>query len=73
MEVSEESEEYPRRFSELGGEFVMKHCSIEDGFIAVARDADAVTTVGSNLQAREKYIARWGPMREPSCGTISRH
>jgi len=51
----------------------MKHCSIEDEFIAVARDADAVTTVGSNLQAREKYIARWGPMREPSCGTISRH
>ena len=42
---------------------MMKHCSIEDEFIAVARDADAVTTVGNNLQAREKYIARWGPMR----------
>ena len=73
MDVSEESEEYSRRFSELGGEFVMKHCSIKDECIAVARDADAVSTVGSNLQAREKYIPRSGPMREPSCGTISRH
>jgi D-3-phosphoglycerate dehydrogenase len=45
--VGGESEKYPQKFSELGVEFTRQRCNTEDEFIAFARDADAMITVGS--------------------------
>jgi len=42
-----ESDKYPGKFSQLGATFVNKHCATDDEFIALARDADVVITVGS--------------------------
>jgi len=42
-----ESEKYPRKFRELGAEFIAQPCTSDEEFIAFARDADAVITVGS--------------------------
>jgi len=42
-----ESEKYPQKFGELGAEFVAHRCDSDDEFIALARDADAIITVGS--------------------------
>ncbi len=42
-----ESEKYPGKFRELGAEFVSQRCESDDEFIALARDADAIITVGS--------------------------
>jgi D-3-phosphoglycerate dehydrogenase len=42
-----ESARYPDKFEELGAEFVSQHCESDDDFIALARDADAIITVGS--------------------------
>ena len=42
-----ESEKYPQKFRELGAEFAGQHCDSDDDFIALARDADAIITVGS--------------------------
>ena len=42
-----ESEKYPQKFRELGAEFVGQLCDSEDEFIALARGADAIITVGS--------------------------
>lgn len=47
LAVGGESDKYPQKFSELGAGFVGQHCATDDEFIAVARDADAVITVGS--------------------------
>ena len=42
-----ESEKYQQKFREMGAEFVGKRCESDDEFIALARDADAIITVGS--------------------------
>lgn len=42
-----ESAKYPQKFRELGAEFIGQHCGSDDDFIALARDADAIITVGS--------------------------
>jgi len=47
LKVSGESQKYARRFTELGAEFVGQHCATDDEFIALARDTDAVVTVGT--------------------------
>jgi D-3-phosphoglycerate dehydrogenase len=47
LEVGGESEKYPHRFSELGAEFVGRHCASDGELISFARDADAIITVGS--------------------------
>ncbi len=117
-----ESEKYSQKFSELGAEFIGQRCENDDEFIALARDADVIITVGSirpvprkiienleqcrlisntqigydsidtaaaaerwhrpvlevervmrgewpkaivNPQAKEKYVSRWGRMKEP--------
>ncbi|MFC1903378.1 C-terminal binding protein [Chloroflexota bacterium] len=47
LAVSGESEKYPQKFTKLGAEFAGQHCSSDEEFIALAKDADAVITVGS--------------------------
>lgn len=47
LAMAGESEKYPRKFSELGAEFVAQQCASDEEFIALARDADAIITVGS--------------------------
>ena len=42
-----ESAKYPQKFKELGVEFVSRACASDDEFIALAKDADAIITVGS--------------------------
>jgi len=42
-----ESEKYLQKFRELGAEFTGQRCDSDDDFIALARDADAIITVGS--------------------------
>jgi len=51
-----ESEKYPRKFRELGAEFVGQPCASDEEFIAFARDADAVITVGSIRPVPRKVI-----------------
>lgn len=47
LDVGGESDKYPQKFSQLGAEFVRQHCTTDDEFIFLARDADAIITVGS--------------------------
>jgi len=47
LEPTGESAKYPQKFQELGAEFIGQHCESDDDFIALARDADAIITVGS--------------------------
>lgn len=47
LELSGESAKYPQRFNELGVEFSNKQCTNDEEFIELAKDADAVITVGS--------------------------
>jgi D-3-phosphoglycerate dehydrogenase len=42
-----ESAKYPQKFTELGVEFAARACASDDDFISLARDADAIITVGS--------------------------
>ena len=51
-----ESEKYPQKFRELGAEFVGQPCATDEEFIAFARDADAVITVGSIRPVPRKVI-----------------
>ena len=51
-----ESEKYPRKFRELGVEFVGQPCTSDEEFIAFARDADAVITVGTIRPVPRKVI-----------------
>ena len=51
-----ESEKYPRKFRELGAEFVGRPCASDEEFIAFARDVDAVITVGSIRPVPRKVI-----------------
>ncbi len=37
LTVSGESEKYPQKFSELGAEFIGKHCSSDEEFIVLAK------------------------------------
>ena len=56
LALSGESEKYPEKFRELGAEFVGQHCATDDEFIALAKDADAVITVGSIRPVPRKVI-----------------
>lgn len=56
LDVGGESDKYPQKFSELGADFVRQHCATDDEFIALARDADAVITVGSLRPVPRKVI-----------------
>ena len=56
LTVSGESEKYPQKFSELGAEFIGKHCSSDEEFIVLAKGADAVITVGSIRPVPRKVI-----------------
>jgi len=47
LKVGGESEKYPERFRELGADIVMEHCYTDEQFIALAKNADAIITVGS--------------------------
>jgi len=51
-----ESKKYPRKFRELGAKFVGQPCASDEEFIAFARDADAVITVGSIRPVPRKVI-----------------
>lgn len=56
LNVGGESDKYPQKFSGLGAGFVKQHCATEDEFIAFARDADAVITVGSIRPVTRRVI-----------------
>ena len=56
LAVGGESEKYSQKFRELGAEFVGQHCATDEEFIAFARDADAVITVGSIRPVPRKVI-----------------
>lgn len=56
LALNGESEKYPRKFSELGAEFVSQHCTTDDELIALSREADAVITVGSIRPVPRKVI-----------------
>jgi D-3-phosphoglycerate dehydrogenase len=47
LAIGGESEKYPWKFRELGAEFVAQPCTSDEEFIAFARDANAVITVGT--------------------------
>ena len=51
-----ESEKYPQEFRELGAGFIGQRCESDDEFVALARDADAVITVGSIRPVPRKII-----------------
>jgi len=51
-----ESEKYPQKFSELGAKFLGQRCENDDEFIALARDADVIITVGSIRPVPRKII-----------------
>lgn len=51
-----ESTKYPQKFRELGAEFIGQPCDSDDDFIALARDADAIITVGSIRPVPRKII-----------------
>ena len=53
-----ESAKYPQKFRELGAEFIGQHCGSDDDFIALAKDADAIITVGSIRPVPRKIIER---------------
>lgn len=56
LTVGGESEKYPKKFRELGAEFIGQHCTTDEEFIAFAGDADAVITVGSIRPVPRKVI-----------------
>jgi len=56
LEVGGESDKYPQKFSELGAGFVRQHCATDGEFIAFARDADALITVGSIQPVTRRVI-----------------
>jgi len=47
LAMSGESEKYPRKFGEMGAAFAAQACASDDEFIAFAREAEAIITVGS--------------------------
>ncbi|MFW6151202.1 MAG: C-terminal binding protein [Chloroflexota bacterium] len=47
LEAKGEAEKYPRRFRGLGAEFEARACDDDEEVLKLARDADAVITVGS--------------------------
>lgn len=51
-----ESAKYPQKFRELGAEFAGQRCDTDDEFVALARDADAIITVGSIRPVPRKVI-----------------
>jgi len=56
LALAGESEKYPQKFQELGAEFIARRCESDDDFIALARDADAIITVGSIRPVPRKII-----------------
>ena len=56
LAMAGESAKYPLKFRELGVEFLAQPCAGDDEFIALARDADAVITVGSIRPVPRKII-----------------
>jgi len=56
LDIKGEPDKYPRKFEEMGAEFVKKHCQSEDEFIAFARDADAIITVASLLPVTRRVL-----------------
>jgi len=58
-----ESAKYPQKFRELGAEFIGQRCNSDEDFIALARDADAIITVGSIRPVPRKIIEHLGKCR----------
>jgi D-3-phosphoglycerate dehydrogenase len=58
FELSGESAKYPPEFRQLGAEFAAKACTSDDDFIALARDADVIITVGSIRPVPPKVIEK---------------
>ena len=56
LAVGGESEKYPQKFSELGAEFIGQQCATDNEFIAFAKDANAIITVGSIRPVPRKVI-----------------
>ncbi len=56
LALAGESEKYPQKFKELGAEFIGRKCEGDDDFIALARNADAIITVGSIRPVPRKII-----------------
>ena len=56
LALAGESEKYPQKFRELDAEFIAQRCDRDDEFIALARDADAIITVGSIRPVPRKII-----------------
>jgi len=56
LALSGESELYPDKFRKLGADFTSKLCQNDDEFIALAKDADAIVTVGSIRPVPRKVI-----------------
>ncbi len=51
-----ESKKYPRKFGEMGVAFAARPCASDDEFIAFAREAEAIITVGSIRPVLRKVI-----------------
>lgn len=58
LPIGGESAKYPEKFSKLGAYFVSQPCDSDDEFIALARDADAIITVGSIRPVPRKVIEK---------------
>jgi D-3-phosphoglycerate dehydrogenase len=58
LSLSGESAKYPQKFRELGADFIGQRCESDEDFIALARDADAIITVGSIRPVPGKIIAQ---------------
>lgn len=56
LALSGESAKYPQKFRELGADFIGQRCESDEDFIALARDADAIITVGSIRPVPRKII-----------------
>ncbi len=56
LAISGESEKYPGKFRELGITFKGLPCASDDEFIALAREADVIITVGSIRPVPRKVI-----------------
>lgn len=56
LDIKGEPDKYPRKFEELGAEFVKKHCQSEDEFISFTQDADAIITVASLLPVTRRVL-----------------
>ena len=56
LAMSGESEKYPRKFGEMGAAFAAQACASDDEFIAFAREAEAIITVGSIRPVPRKVI-----------------